>query len=245
MNLMRTVQAEVLDGLAADDPAAVHARADLRRIHRFMGTKSIVCRALDACLPQGNRPVRILELGAGDGSLLLRVAQTVATRWPQSHVCLLDREPAVQPATLDAFGALGWTAAVAPCDVIEWTASAGDSGGGAAGHWDLILANLFLHHFGAEALAPLLRAVQQRCRAFVAVEPRRSRLALLASYCVGALGANAVTREDAVLSVRAGFRGAEISACWDAPAAHWNLEERPAGLFSHCFVAAQRAPVLS
>jgi hypothetical protein len=49
-----------------------------------------------------------------------------------------------------------------------------------------------------------------------------------------------VTRHDAVLSVRAGFAGRELSALWPS-ADGWKLEERRAGLFSHLFVA-HRAP---
>jgi hypothetical protein len=42
----RIVAPEVLDGLASDDPAALRSRRDLRRVHRAMGTRSVVVRAL-------------------------------------------------------------------------------------------------------------------------------------------------------------------------------------------------------
>ena len=99
------------------------------------------------------------------------------------------------------------------------------------------MANLFLHHFADDVLRRVLDAVSGCARAVVALEPRRGRLALAASHCVGMIGANAVTRQDAVLSVRAGFRGREISALWPASAAGWLLQEGPMGLFSHGFVA--------
>ena len=51
------------------------------------------------------------------------------------------------------------------------------------------------------------------------------------------IGANDVKRHDAVVSVRAGFTGHELSALWQAP---WHLDERSAPPFSHVFVA-QRA----
>ena len=51
-------------------------------------------------------------------------------------------------------------------------------------------------------------------KAFVACEPRRSAFALLGARMVFALGANDVTRHDAVASVRAGFRGRELSGLW-------------------------------
>ena len=48
--------------------------------------------------------------------------------------------------------------------------------------------------------------------------------------------ANAVTRQDAAVSVRAGFQGEEISALWPVDS-RWRLREQRAGLFSHLFLA--------
>jgi hypothetical protein len=59
---------------------------------------------------------------------------------------------------------------------------------------------------------------------------------LLGSHLVGLLGCNAVTRNDAVLSVHAGFRDAELTAAWPTAGA-WEIDEYPAGLFTHCFLA--------
>jgi hypothetical protein len=46
-----------------------------------------------------------------------------------------------------------------------------------------------------------------------------------------------VTREDAVLSVHAGFREKEITALWPVNSDEWQVREYSAGLFSHCFYA--------
>jgi hypothetical protein len=53
---------------------------------------------------------------------------------------------------------------------------------------------------------------------------------------LGLIGANAVTRHDAAVSVRAGFQGGELSALWPADP-RWRLRECRAGLFSHLFLA--------
>jgi hypothetical protein len=50
------------------------------------------------------------------------------------------------------------------------------------------------------------------------------------------IACNEVTRHDARLSVQAGFRGREISERWPR-SPNWTVDERPAGLFSHLFVA--------
>jgi hypothetical protein len=107
--------------------------------------------------------------------------------------------------------------------------------------WDLIVTTLFLHHFEGAALERVLAAIEHRTERFFACEPRRAPLALVGSHLVGALGANAVTREDAVLSVHAGFRDDELSRTWPGDAADWQLHEYPAGLFSHCLRAERRS----
>jgi hypothetical protein len=125
-------------------------------------------------------------------------------------------------------------------NVLAWAARPDPAArGSATPRWDLISANLFLHHFEGRQLDLLLAAAAARSDCFFASEPHRSWVALAGSHLVGALGANAVTRTDAVLSVHAGFRGAEISARWPRAGAVWRTRESAAGLFSHCF-SAQR-----
>jgi hypothetical protein len=53
---------------------------------------------------------------------------------------------------------------------------------------------------------------------------------------LGFIGCNDVSRHDAKISVRAGFAENDLSALWPADEG-WRLMERPAGLFSHCFMA--------
>ncbi|MDB5931508.1 MAG: hypothetical protein JWR60_3215 [Polaromonas sp.] len=230
----RVVAPETLDGLAEEDPAALRSRLDLQRIHRLMGTRGIVARALLGqadCRPAG-APLRLLELGAGDGSLMLGVARELKNDLPAVELTLLDRQNLVSRATLAGYAEVGWSAVPQVVDVFDWA-----SGDEPPRRWDCIIANLFLHHFEAVPLASLLAAIASRSQRFFACEPRRARLALAASHLIGVTGANAVTRHDAVLSVRAGFRGWEISALWPAQPARWAVAEYPAGLFSHCFQA--------
>lgn len=235
----RVVAAEALDDLAADDPTAQRSRRDLRRIHRAMGTRGILLDAFakHAVAAPRDVPLRVLELGAGDGSLLLGVAQALQARSPSGRrvaLSLLDRQALVSPATVDRYASAGWHAKPCTVDIAEWVACAS-----ASSRWDLIVANLFLHHFEARELTAMFAAIAQRCDRFFACEPRRGWAALAGSHLVGALGANAVTRGDAVLSVRAGFAGLELSALWPKTAGAWHLREFSAVPFSHCFDATQ------
>ena len=239
MTMPRIVAAETLDHLAADDPRAERSRRDLRRVHRAMGTRGIVSRGWQALWPAQHATgrLKILEIGAGDGTLLLAVARALAPTWPRVELTLLDRQHIVSRPTLAGYAELGWHAKVKVADVLDWAAPADAALAPAAPPWDLITTTLFLHHFEGAQLGLLLNAVASRAGRFFACEPRRAWPALVGSHLVGVIGANAVTREDAVLSVRAGFRVREITALWPGSGAAWKSREYGAGLFSHCFSA--------
>ena len=233
----RVVAAEVLDNLSQDDPRAIRSRRDLKRVHQAMGTRKIILQALRAMklARLEVEPLRVLEIGAGDGSLMLGVAQDLDRAWPKVELTLLDRQALVTPATLASYQAVGWTVTTDVGDVLEWAAPDTDPPLNAPPRWDLVVANLFLHHFEGAQLTRLMQAIALKSDRLLACEPRRDWLALTGSHLTGLIGANAVTREDAVLSVHAGFIGKELSALWPPFGERWRVQERAAGLFSHCF----------
>ena len=228
----RRVEPEELDGLAADDPRGRRSRRDLRRVHVAMRSISNLQRAV-AALRLTVQPRRILELGAGDGTLLLRFARAQRPRWNDVELTLLDRVDLVSERTHAGYRELGWQVNFLRADALKWAASRQTRS------YDLCFANLFLHHFEPAPLILLLRAVAAATDAFVACEPRRSNLARVGSRLIVLLGANEITRQDAVKSVAAGFRDRELSSAWNTPGGDWNLVEFPAPPFSHCLAAAR------
>jgi len=219
----RIVQPELLDTLSPADPRAIRSRRDLRRINSWMGNHSIMAAALQNNL-NGRAPRQITELGAGDGSFLLQVAQK--TNWPGINATLLDRQTIVSAELLATFSKLRWRAESVVADVFDWQQTPEE----------IVIANLFLHHFETGRLAELLRIISKRAKLFVAIEPRRAPWPFFFSRLLWAIGCNDVTRHDATVSVRAGFAAEELSALWpDTP--NWQLIERRAGLFSHLFIA--------
>jgi hypothetical protein len=215
----RKLTQELLDLLPPDDPRAVRSRRDLARINGVMFQHAIMARALSRLPP----PRRIADLGGGDARFMLGVAKRLAPRWPGVAVLVCDRQDIVSVATRDEFAKLGWSVEVRRGDIFETLPQA-----------DIVTANLFLHHFDDAALARLLMLAAQQTKAFAACEPRRNRFAWLAAHLVAVLGANDVTRHDAVVSVEAGFTGHELSALWPTG---WTLREQAAWPFSHVFSA--------
>jgi len=227
--MKRRIEPELLDELAPENPQAMGSRKDLQRINALMGNDATMARALRAAFP-GQGPGRVTELGAGDGEFMLRVGRRLCRAWQGATVALLDRQNIVRPETSNRFAALGWLLETVTADVFDWVhRPAGEP-------IEALVANLFLHHFSEAQLAELLREAAKRTQVFAAVEPRRSLWGLTFSRLLWLIGCNRVTRHDAVISVRAGFFGQELSQLWPADGS-WRLKERPAGLFSHLFVA--------
>ena len=208
MAAARVLEPEWLDELPHEDPRARRSRRDLVRVNRLMGNARIVAGEL-ARLPQLRA---IAEIGAGDGAFMRAVLARLGRDDLEVH--LVDRQP------------LGTVTA----DVFDWLADP------AVPRVDAIVANLFLHHFETPRIARLFELARAKTRAFIACEPRRSRVALAGARFLGLVGCNDVTRHDAVVSVRAGFADGELGALWPAGEG-WHVEERSRGLFSHGFVA--------
>jgi hypothetical protein len=178
-------------------------------------------------LAQFPPPKVLADLGGGDGRFLLAVARRLAKSWPGVTALICDQADIVSPDTRATFARLGWKVQVRQGDIFQQLPRA-----------DVMMANLFLHHFDDARLARLLALVAQNTSAFAACEPRRSRFAEFGARMVGALGANDVTRHDAAASVRAGFTNLELASLWPPDGERrWRLTERFTFPFAHVFTA--------
>ena len=183
---------------------------------------------LDIVEMPDSEPATFVRLLPAADALLIRTAML-----PREALVRAHRLKVVSPETYRDFEALGWHAEILEVEVLDWLARQ------AAPAYDVMVANLFLHHFPEPQLAGLLRAAARQARVFIAVEPRRSEPNLLFSRLLWLIGCNQVTRHDAPVSVRAGFTGNELSRLWPA-GEDWTLQERPAGWCSRLFIAQRR-----
>jgi len=151
---------------------------------------------------------------------------------PQVDVTFIDLQNLLSDDTKIEFAILNWRVRSVEADIFDWLSDPSTA-------TDVVLANLVLHHFTDAQLKLLFAEAADKADAFIAVEPRRGRWPLFCANLLGLIGCNAVTRHDAPVSVRAGFTGRELSALWPRNG-EWELTERPAGLFSHLFVARRK-----
>ena len=230
--MIRTLHPELVDALPAEHPGAIQTRRDLRRINTLMGHSGILARSLRKVFPDRS-PSSIVEIGAGDGEILLRVARRLARAWHNVDVTFVDLQDLLGNKTKADFAALSWGVRSVKSDVFQWLQeTAGEK-------TDVILGNLILHHFSDAQLKTLFAAAAEKASAFIAVEPRRGGWSLFFARCLSLIGCGPVACHDAPVSVRAGFKGRELSALWPADG-QWELLERRAGLFSHLFIARRK-----
>ncbi len=214
--MRRTLEAEILDSLAPDHPAALHNRRDLRLTNQLMGNHRWMVRTARRLIRPGERA---LEIGAGTGELgrqlnAAGVATDALDLWP---------EPT------------GW-----PTGCAWHRADLREFAGYAA--YDVVLGNLIFHQFPEKELAVLGRLLTPTARVIIACEPVRRRFSQ-ALFAAGAalLGANYVSRHDARVSIAAGFTGDELPGALGLDRPDWTWECQTTALGAYRMVAVNRS----
>ena len=184
----RVLQPELLDQLPPDDPDAIRAREEMLQVNVIMGNHRWIERMVRR---HGENGWRITELGAGDGALSLRLQEAVCCSGAQLHAFDLAPRPEHWPA------AGQWTCG----NILEKTLP----------DTEIVVANLFLHHFTTEQLRLLGTRLSPVTRMIVAAEPARRWIHRLSGRLFCELAElNHVQRHDMRASICAGFRGAEL-----------------------------------
>ena len=217
--LTRRVEPELLETYPADHPDAVRGRADLRLINAVMGNHRWIVRTLRrVCQPDW----RITEIGAGDGTLSLRLAR--AGVCPVSHLHAFDLAP--RPAN--------WPTAA------DWTQ--GDLLRHPLPDSEVLVANLFLHHLQDDTLRDLGARLPSTARVFIAVEPSRRRWHTYSGRLLCSVARlHTITRHDMQVSLRAGFRAGELPARLGLDSS-WRLVHQRETWLGGCRLLAVRAP---
>ncbi len=215
--MRRSIQPELLDSLPQDHPDAIRAREEMQLVNGIMGNHRWIERMIRL---RAEPHWRITELGAGDGALSLRLLA--------ADLCAADRLHAVDFAPRPD----NWP------EVAGWTS--GDVMTHPLPETEILVANLFLHHFTGEQLERLGSCIPPSTRLIVAAEPARRRI-----HCVmGRLFCeiaelNRVQRHDMQASIRAGFAGDELRRALGL-GREWDVRVREHPLGGYRFVAERR-----
>ncbi len=175
-------------------------------------------------------PIRIAELGSGDGSLACRLLKQWGPVEEGSQVIFVDQAPCLEKDHAQQLTELGWQIENQVMDVFQWAEKAPPD-------IDLCFASLFIHHFSFQQIGQLFQKLSRHTKAFLCLEPRRDWKGLIGAKALCCLRCHPITLNDALISVQAGFRHKELSHIADGNfPPNWERVERPVGPFSHLFL---------
>ena len=198
--MQRVVEPEIIDQLPPDHPDVKRSRVDLKVINFLMGNERWIARHIapfPAALAKG-----VVEIGAGEGTLLQRLAKRHA------GIPLTACDLAPRPEGLSE--RIAWDRR----DVFE--SLAGVKGG-------VLAANLFLHHFEDDELERF-RPLMENFDVLCFNEPYRvERTIWDAQFILPFVGR--ATKHDMMVSIRAGFVHGELSERLGLGAAKWRVQE--------------------
>ncbi len=211
---------ELLDtdsGTPAEIAASI---SDLRLINRWFGGISTTCTLIQSVARKtGKTEFTLLEVAAGDGSLMQAVRASLQAHGIRISLTLLDRAPThllssnsnhnknlssrAQPndSQSESFGsaegpAFASSALVADALALPFPDSA----------FDLVSCSLFVHHLSPEQVAQFARESIRVCRHAVLVNDLiRDPLHLALVYAGSPLYRSRITRHDAPASVRQAY----------------------------------------
>ncbi len=220
----RVVEPELLDGLPEGHPDACRNRADLRRLNNLMGNYRWLRRSLLRILRPGES---VVEPGAGDGHFATRHLRSASTGdagapdFAYTGIDLWSRPETLPPA-------FSWEQA----DVLRYPLWS---------RHNVVVVNLLLHQFTDTELRRFGEAMRPHARILLANETARGPLRLWLARAAFLLGLNHVSRHDALVSVRAGFRGGELPALLGLePADGWEVSVHTTALGAYRLAAKRR-----
>lgn len=209
----RAVGTEWMDDPEVEGEALRTALRDLRRINRLLGglraSTSVLAPMLSA-----RSALDLLDVGSGTGDYLAQLVRQGARHGTEVRATGVDLNPrtvgrgrawldAALPSALRA----GVHLNIADALALPYPDDA----------FDVAHAALFLHHFHGDAAVQLLREMDRVSRHGVLVNDlHRHPLAYLGIWALSRLGFSPMVQHDGPLSVRRGFRRADLVALAEA-----------------------------
>lgn len=192
----RATDPELLDAGVPEDEA-VRSLGDLRLVNRWLGGRRSLARAVSPFL-DGAGCGRLLDVGCGSGDLPSMLAQVAEGRLFTVGVDL--KLVHLRQAPREVIGV------VADVRALPFR----------PGAFDVVTASLFLHHFDAPELAPVLRSLYALARrALVVNDLRRARVPYLFGCAFfPLLFRSRVSVSDGLVSIRRSFTQAELQAAF-------------------------------
>jgi ubiquinone/menaquinone biosynthesis C-methylase UbiE len=208
--MKRVVTPELLDTDAAEPAEVRRTLADLRRINRWFGGISTTLAMLEKVVARaGNRPLTLLDVGAGSGDVSLNAARRLRTP-AQVKVTLMDRMPAHLPR--NGTGTVAGNALSLP--FLDHS-------------FDLVTCSLLVHHLEYEEIVRFVNEALRVARVAVLLNDLRREPLHLALMYAGYPLFSRLTLHDGIASVRRAYTPQELtSVLRDTNASSIEIENR-------------------
>ncbi|HEV2426507.1 MAG TPA: methyltransferase domain-containing protein [Terriglobia bacterium] len=198
--MRRNPSVELLDsGLLGQDEIRSNLE-DLWRINRYLGGVSGCLHLLAHAFGRtGSRPLRVLEVGAGDGRVAGRVREILRRRGVEADYFTLDRR--MNHVKLGHPGPGGIHPVVGNALRLPFKEDS----------FDLVTCNLLLHQFSGNEAVGLLAALGSVARQAVLINDiERHWIPFLLFGATSWLWCSNVSRLDGLASIRQAYRGPEL-----------------------------------
>jgi len=191
-----------------DDPqishrAHQHALSGLARLNRF----SFIDRTVwNAIVPfADDRPMRVLDIAAGSGDLVIKLAQRARRSKKPIEFTACDISPLAAKVTAERALSAGLEITTIQADITK------DS---IEGTYDIVMCHLFLHHLDEPQIVNLLVKMRQLAtKGVIITDLLRTRRGYTLAYLASRLLTRSrVVHVDALLSVRAALASDELRA---------------------------------
>ena len=199
--MLRVTREELLDHDLGTEEEVRASLEDLWRINRRLGGVSSNLKLLERFFAKtGPHAVRVLDVGAGDARLARRLQEKLAAQNIRADFVALDRRPSHLGMRRNG-NCLPSVAA----DVfrLPFRNEA----------FDVVMSNLFFHHFSGETARDLLGRMADAAREAVLVNDlERHWLAYSFIRCARPFARSRITRHDGPASVRQAYTRPELEA---------------------------------
>jgi len=203
---------ELLDDPSTDAALSLRALEDVAAANRWFGGTRAVLAELRPLLREAKardeslqplkplKPLTLLDLGSGAGDVLVAARQLATRMGVRLDTIGLER---TFPLAHAGRGACGLSLAA---DALTLPF--------ANGAVDIVMCSQVLHHFAEDEARQLLREMHRVARRAVIISDLRRSWGALGGVWLGSflLGFHPVSRHDGVVSVRRGFRSAELAS---------------------------------
>ncbi|MCA1791062.1 MAG: methyltransferase domain-containing protein, partial [Thioalkalivibrio sp.] len=194
----RTLEPELMDDPALERGLHEEALAALARINRVSLTDRRILREVVRLARTSRHPLRVLDVGCGDGDVLLRVGSLARSRGVEVELHGCDISEAALKRARARAAVRGFEVALTRLDVTRSPLPEGP--------FSLVTCSLFLHHFSDADAAGLLGRMAAAGHTLLVQDLRRTSLGFVLAWLgVYGLTRSRVARVDGLRSVRAAF----------------------------------------